>query len=176
MKHNKDKIKEKFFEVSSIIAIVLLVAYIICSIIAAFTLKEFQLFKYTTYINTVIVIVAYVFKLQNKYLNALACVTFLQFYFVDFGMHLALAIAQTIIIFIRVPFSKRAVLGGFIFWGCYMFTVDDVFRVAGIMIIPIPDRTVFTVSVIYLLIISTLFVYFVKRKEGCLVNDLNIKL
>jgi len=168
-KHRK-KIKKKFLEVSRIVAIIFLIIYVVCSVIVAFTLAGFELFRYTTNINTLIVIIAYVLKLQNKYINAIACVTFLQFYFVDFGMHLALALIQTIIIIIRVPFSKKAILTGFIFWSIYMFLVDDVFRVAGIMLIQIPNRAVFTVSVIYLLIISTLIVYFIKHKEGCLTN------
>lgn len=169
-KINWKKVQEGFLMFAQTVSCVFIMVYLVCLTLVIFFFGDLTIFIYTTNITILMVAFAYMFKLENKYLNAIACITFLQFFFVDFGMHLALGIAQLVIILLRVPFSKKAIFTGFFFWLGYMFLFDDVFRIAEIMLIPVPDRILFSISVIYILCISTFLVYIIKQKEGCLKN------
>lgn len=169
---NNEKIKNNFLTFAQVVSIPYMIIHTIVLIYMVISTGLLEIFTYTTNITILMVAFAYALRLENKYLNAIACVSFLQFYFIDFGIHLVLAITQTIIILMKVSFSERAIIGGFIFWSLYMFLFDDVIRIIDSMLIPIPDRVTFTVSVLWLLFISTLIVYAVKRKEKCLVHDI----
>lgn len=171
-----DKYKNYFLLIMKIISIPFIFFYITMIIIFTIFYQDLNILKYTTHLTILIVALAYSQKLENKYLNALATITFLQFYFIDFGVHLVLAIVQTIIILLKTPYSMRAILLGFIFWLLYMFLFDDVWRIAGVMLIQISDRSLFTVSVIYLVFMSTVIVCVVKRKEHCLIIEKELQV
>ena len=122
---------------------------------------------YTTYVVSFLISLSLALEQKNEFLNTIACTPFLWFFFVDFHIHLIIAIVQTVIILRKTKFSKEGIYFSFIFYLVFPFLYDNAFRVQAEILIVI-NPFLFKAFAFYSLILSTFLVYLIKEKQKCL--------
>ena len=162
-----------------------------------FIIQEFDAVLHTTYFTTILISFTCIFKLESVFLNTISGISFYGFLTVTISLipqtvekfanaeldsiaflivgpiyHAALVSFQLFLVFHpKIPMSKRYLLWGVLFYLAFMASYDDYQRINIITGLEQLITTDFTKAyAFYALIITSVGIYFYKKKFGILVN------
>ena len=153
-----------------------------------FTIQDFEAVLHTTYFTIILISVTCILKLESVFLNIITGITFYGFLTVTIGLitvtdsiiyaivgpvlHGAIAGFQVFLVFHpKIPMSKKYLLWGIIFYLAFMASYDDYQRIniiTGLEQIVTSDFT--KAYSFYALVITSVGIYFYKKRFGILVN------
>ena len=156
---------------------------ILVGLLAFFT-SNFEVVLNTTFLSLLLISLTFLTKFENALLNSMLSLSFCWFismctflipiiddlmsFFRDFLLHFIIALFQLfLIVSLKIKFSKQGLYWSSIFWMCWAFLYDDLYRMFLMLNIDAPIIAV-QIFLFYSLFLSVFIFVFIKKKFNLL--------
>lgn len=156
---------------------------ILVGLLAFFT-SNFEVVLNTTFLSLLLISLTFLTKFENALLNSMLSLSFCWFismcillipiiddlmsFFRNFLLHFIIALFQLfLIVSLKIKFSKQGLYWSSIFWMCWAFLYDDLYRMYLMLNIDAPIIAV-QIILFYSLFLSVFIFVFIKKKFNLL--------
>lgn len=156
---------------------------ILVGLLAFFT-SNFEVVLNTTFLSLLLISLTFLTKFENALLNSMLSLSFCWFismcillipiiddlmsFFRNFLLHFIIALFQLfLIVSLKIKFSKQGLYWSSIFWMCWAFLYDDLYRMYLMLNINAPIIAV-QIILFYSLFLSVFIFVFIKKKFNLL--------
>ena len=190
----RDRIKidlfdERIKKIIQILGWLILLACMGYWIAFMFIIQDFEAVLHTTYFTIILISFTCIFKLESVFLNTISSINLYGFLIITIGLipitdsiifaivgpilHGTIACFQLFLVFHpKIPMSKKYLMWGFLFYLAFMASYDNYERIAGIVtgLEQIVTAEFTKAYAYYVLLFSSVGIYFYKKRFGILVN------